>query len=104
MRRHAFVMYLKPGMAAEYRRRHAAIWPELVQEHLERGIRDYSIFLDEESNTLFAFRKLTNDETTFSMSEDEIVKRWWKYNADLMYCHDDNRPVGRDLVEVFHRE
>ena len=104
MRRHAFVMYLKPGMAAEYRRRHAAIWPELVQEHLEHGIRDYSIFLDEESNTLFAFRKLTNDETTFSMSEDEIVKRWWKYNADLMYCHDDNRPVGRDLVEVFHMD
>ena len=104
MRSHAFVMYLKPGMAAEYRRRHAAIWPELVQEHLERGIRDYSIFLDEESNTLFAFRKLTNDETTFSMSEDEIVKRWWAYNTDLMNCNADNSPVVRNLHEIFHMD
>ena len=38
------------------------------------------------------------------MPEDDVVKRWWKYNADLMYCHDDNRPVGRDLVEVFHMD
>ena len=43
MKRHAFAMRLKPGMADEYRRRHDAIWPELVREHHDCGIRDYSI-------------------------------------------------------------
>ncbi|MEN9895048.1 MAG: hypothetical protein RIR97_900, partial [Pseudomonadota bacterium] len=30
MERYAFKMFLNPGMEAEYKRRHDAIWPELV--------------------------------------------------------------------------
>lgn len=104
MKRHAFAMRLKPGMADEYRRRHDAIWPELVREHRDCGIHDYSIFFDAATDTLFAFCKLDDDGSFAGMPEDDVVKRWWKYNADLMYCHDDNRPVGRDLVEVFHMD
>ena len=104
MKRHAFIMRLNPGMAEEYRRRHDAIWPELVREHLDRGIRDYSVFLDEASNTLFAFRKLTDNETTAAMPCDEIVRKWWKYNADLMDCNADNSPVAHDLTEIFHMD
>ena len=31
MQRHAFKMFLNPGMKAEYRKRHDEIWPELVK-------------------------------------------------------------------------
>jgi L-rhamnose mutarotase len=49
MKRHAFKMKLKPGMAAEYQRRHDEIWPELARELRAAGVSDYSIFFDEET-------------------------------------------------------
>ena len=54
---HAFRMQLKPGMAEEYRRRHDEIWPELAALLRDAGIHDYSIFLDPETNALFAVLK-----------------------------------------------
>ena len=53
MERHAFKMKLHPGMEAEYRKRHDEIWPELARELRSAGVSDYSIFLDEETLTLF---------------------------------------------------
>ena len=45
MERIGFAMRLLPGREAEYRRRHAAVWPEMLAE-LQSGRRaDYSIFL-----------------------------------------------------------
>ena len=51
--KYAFTMRLNPGMKAEYRKRHDAIWPELVALLREAGVSDYSIHLDEATNTLF---------------------------------------------------
>ena len=49
----AFKMRLNPGMKAEYKKRHDAIWPELVALLREAGVSDYSIHLDEATGTLF---------------------------------------------------
>ena len=46
-------MKLKPGHVAEYRARHDAIWPKLVDLLRVSGVRDYSIYIDEETLTLF---------------------------------------------------
>ena len=54
MERIAFKMKLKAGCEEEYKKRHDAIWPELKDLLQESGISDYSIFLDLETNTLFA--------------------------------------------------
>ena len=54
MKRHAFKMKLKPGNEAEYKKRHEDIWPELTKLLTESGISDYTIFLDRETNILFA--------------------------------------------------
>lgn len=50
--KYAFKMQLHPGMEAEYKKRHDAIWPELVALLHEAGVSDYSIHLDRETNTL----------------------------------------------------
>ena len=52
-----FKMKLNPGMSEEYKKRHDNIWPELVQLLKQAGISDYSISLDEETNTLFGCYK-----------------------------------------------
>ncbi len=104
MRREAFIMKLKPGCAAEYQRRHNEIWPELVRKHSEHGIRDYSIFFDRTTLTLFAFRRITDDGTPDGMKEEALVRKWWDYNADLMECHPDHEPVCIPLKELFHMD
>lgn len=44
MKRFAFKMQLKAGCEKEYEKRHAAIWPELVQMIKDQGVSNYSIF------------------------------------------------------------
>jgi L-rhamnose mutarotase len=104
MTRAAFTMKLKPGFESEYKRRHDDIWPELVRELESAGVSDYSIYLDESTLTLFAFQKLKDYNTADLLPSREIVKKWWKYMADLMECNPDNSPVVVDLREVFHMD
>ncbi|HET6452668.1 MAG TPA: L-rhamnose mutarotase [Spirochaetia bacterium] len=104
MTRAAFTMKLKPGFEAEYKRRHDQIWPELVAELQAAGVSDYSIYLDEKTLTLFAFQKLKDHHTSDALPTREVVKRWWKYMADIMDSNPDNSPQVTDLKEVFHMD
>jgi L-rhamnose mutarotase len=102
MQRHAFKMKLKPGVVAEYKKRHDELWPELRRELRTAGISDYSIFFDEETLTLFAVQKLTEDHTAPALPNSPAVQKWWHYMAPLMEVHSDNSPVTKPLIEVFH--
>lgn len=104
MRRNAFVMQLKPGNEAEYKRRHDAIWPELKDELRKAGISDYSIYLDQKTLQLFAFQYLADDATDSLLASRAIVKKWWAYMKDLMDTNPDNSPVCEPLAEVFHMD
>jgi L-rhamnose mutarotase len=100
--RHAFKMKLKPGNVAEYKRRHDEIWPELSRELRAAGISDYSIFLDEETLTLFAVQKLGGKNSAAELPGSPVVRRWWDSMAPLMEVNPDNSPVVKPLAEVFH--
>lgn len=100
--KHAFRMQLKSGMAAEYKKRHDEIFPELVELLHSTGVKDYSIFLDEESGVLFGVLWRRQDHTMDALPEEAVMKRWWSHMADIMDTHPDNRPVQRDLTPVFH--
>ncbi|GJM33971.1 MAG: L-rhamnose mutarotase [Saprospiraceae bacterium] len=102
MHRNAFKMKLKPGFEAEYKKRHDEIWPELTAILSEAGIHDYSIFLDEETLTLFAFQKLDDEYNERSIPNNPIVKKWWTYMADIMETNPDHSPLVASLTEVFH--
>lgn len=97
-------MYLKPGYKEEYERRHAAIWPELKQLLKESGVSDYTIFLDEATDTLFAVQQQSGDQSSQDLGSTEIVKRWWAYMADIMETNPDYSPVTTLLTPVFHME
>lgn len=100
----AFRMKLKPGTSTEYRRRHDEIWPELVTLLHEAGIRDYSIFLDEETLHLFAVLKLTENHQCDLLPQHPVMQRWWTCMADLMETQPDHRPREWPLVPMFHLE
>lgn len=99
---HAFRMRLKPGVVDEYRRRHDAIWPELSALLTESGIHDYSIFLDEETLSLFAVLTLADDNRRDALPDQPVMQRWWAYMAPLMEVEPDNRPKEWPLPLIFH--
>jgi len=97
----AFKMKLKPGFSDEYKKRHDEIWPELSALLKANGVSDYTIFLDEETNTLFAVQQ-QSAQSSQDLGQQEIVQRWWKYMADIMDTNADNSPVSIPLKNVFH--
>lgn len=98
----AFRMNLFPGQAAEYRKRHDEIFPELARALKDAGVSDYSIWLDAESGHLFGILTRTDDHTMDALPDKEIMKRWWKHMADIMATDADNVPVQIPLKRVFY--
>jgi L-rhamnose mutarotase len=98
----AFTMQLFPGQIAEYKRRHDEIWPELVELLQDTGIRDYSIFLDEQTLTLFAVLRRTGDHSMDSLPSHPVMKRWWAHMGDIMAANPDGSPVTKPLTAMFH--
>ncbi|RYZ48200.1 MAG: L-rhamnose mutarotase [Chitinophagaceae bacterium] len=98
----AFKMKLFPGKEAEYKKRHDEIWPELSLLLKEKGISDYSIFLDRETNALFGVLTITDSQNMDTLPQHEVMQRWWAYMADIMESNPDHSPVSIPLDEVFY--
>ena len=104
MQKIAFKMTLKPGMEAEYKRRHDEIWPELVDLLKDAGISDYSIHLDRDTNALFGVLWRTDDHRMDDLPNHPVMRRWWAHMADIMASKPDNEPVVAPLVTVFQMD
>jgi L-rhamnose mutarotase len=102
MTRIAFKMKLHAGVVEEYKRRHDEIWPELAKLLKDTTISDYSIFLDESTNSLFATLKVEQRELMDQLPSHPVMKKWWAYMKDLMESNADNSPVSIPLNEVFY--
>jgi L-rhamnose mutarotase len=100
----AFRMVLNEGQAAEYRRRHDEIWPELVAALREAGISDYTIWLDPETNHLFATLVRSDDHGMDALPATEINRRWWDYMADIMQYDERDEPLVIPLDRVFRMD
>ena len=95
-------MKLFTGKEEEYKKRHDAIWPELVSLLKQHGIKEYSIFLDETTNVLFGVLDIDNTESLDKLPLSPIMQKWWSYMGDIMETNPDNSPVSIPLKEVFY--
>ena len=102
MVRKAFKMFLYPGMAEEYEARHNALWPEMKEMIHQYGGRNYSIYLDKETNVLYGYLEVEDEELWAKSADTPIHRKWWDYMADIMETNADNSPVSVDLTPVFH--
>lgn len=102
MKRVAFKMKLNKGCKDEYMRRHSNISSELAQTIRESGVSDYSIFFDEQTDTLFAVQTTSGDGGSQDIGDREIVQKWWEYMSDIMETNPDCSPVSIPLEEVFY--
>lgn len=97
-------MFLKPGFKEEYRKRHAAIFPELKKLLSDTGVGNYSIYLDEDTNILFAYQEVEGEAGSQDLGSNPIVQKWWAYMADIMETNPDNSPISIPLPEMFHMD
>lgn len=102
MERIAFKMKLLPGYAEEYKKGHDEIWPRLVILLKETGISDYSIFLDEETNVLFAVLKVDRVADLNKLPQNLAMREWWEFMGDIMEINPDNSPLSTPLKDVFY--
>ena len=97
----AFRMNLNQGQAIEYEKRHDDVFPELAVALKDAGVSDYSIWLDPDSNHLFAILTRTDDHTLDKLPDTEICKKWWAFMADIMETDANNVPTQIPLKRVF---
>lgn len=102
MRTIAYKMFLKPGKADEYKRRHKEVWPELESITRASGVVDYHIYLDEETLTLFVFQSFDEDkQLVLNIDNHPVVKKWWRDMAPILESNADHTPVVEYLDPVY---
>ena len=101
MERVAFAMKLLPGAEAEYRRRHAAVWPEMLDALRAAGCRNYSIYL-RDADLLGVFEVADFDRFRAMMDASPVNARWQVDMVALIDpCTDPTTGFHRRLEEVF---
>ncbi len=105
MKRYGMVIRLKPEKDVEYRRLHAAVWPEVVRTIRDCHIRNYTIYLKDEY--LFsAFEYCGTDFTADmeKMAADPVTQRWWELTAPCQEPLATRKPGEwwASMEEVFH--
>lgn len=102
MIRKGFKMFLYPGLAAEYEKRHNELWPEMQEMIHQYGGHNYSIYLDKDTNVLCGYIEVEDEELWAKSADTPINRKWWDFMADIMETNPDNSPVSIDLAPVFH--
>ena len=102
MIRKGFKMKLYDGMEKEYEKRHNELWQEMKDAIHEHGGSNYSIFWDKDTNILFGYIEIEDEELWAKQADTEINRKWWDFMASVMETNADNSPVSVDLHEMFH--
>ena len=82
MERVAFSMRLLPGAEAEYRRRHAEVWPEMLDALKDAGVHDYSIYIRGSADRVFDVEDF--DRFRAHMDAKPVNERWQSEMASLI--------------------
>lgn len=113
-RRIAQIIHLKRESLQAYKDCHAAAWPAVLEEIKSCNISDYSIYLDDQSMTLFATMKYNGSNFEADMEKmraNPEVRRWWQMTDSMQETlvegsQGSTDPKGwwKDLEEVFRCE
>ena len=109
MKRYGSVIGVRPEAIAEYKRVHAAVWPEVLKQIKDSGIRNYSIYLKQPENLMFAYFEYHGTDFEADMAEmakDPKTQEWWTV-CNPMQAPLEHRQPGEwwaGMEEVFHTE
>jgi L-rhamnose mutarotase len=97
-----FVMRVLPGQEADYRRRHAAVWPELLDALKTAGARNFSIFI--RGSDLFGYLEVDEFATFRAAMAASPVNARWQAEMDSLRDALTDPATGfhQRLEEIFH--
>ena len=104
MQRICFQLQVRPDRLGEYRERHAAVWPEMLDALSAAGWRNYSLFLAP-SGMLIGYVETDDFEAALAaMERTEVNARWQAEMAEFFQDLDGRRPDEGllRLEPVFH--
>lgn len=109
MRRMGACIRLRADKVAEYKRLHAAVWPGVLATITACGIRNYSIFLKEPENILFAYWEYHGSDFAADaarMAADPVTQDWWRLTAPCQepFAHRAEGEWWAQMEEVFHTD
>lgn len=109
MKRYGFVISLDPVQAHEYRRLHAAVWPEVLAMITACNIRNYSIFLREPEHLMFSYFEYHGSDFEADMKRmaaDPKTREWWQVCGPMQRPLDTRAPGEwwASMTEVFHHD
>ena len=98
---------LRPEKAAEYKALHAQAWPGVLATISACNIKNFSIFLREPENLLFAYWEYHGEDLVadlVKMTADEATQRWWKLTDPCQQPY-ESRTAGENwagMDEIFY--
>jgi L-rhamnose mutarotase len=104
MPRVCFQLQVKPDRVAEYRERHAAVWPEMLDALRATGWRNYSLFMTD-GGMLIGYLECADFEASRrAMEETDVNARWQAEMGEFFMDLEGRRPDEGLLLldEVFH--
>ena len=109
MQRMGMCLRLKPGAVDEYKRLHAAVWPGVLARITTCNIRNYTIFLKEPENILFAYWEYRGTDFAAdmaAMAADPVTQDWWKVCMPLQEPFGTRKPDEwwAMMEPVFHHD
>jgi L-rhamnose mutarotase len=107
VKRYGQVIRLQPGVKEEYVRYHAKVWPEVLRMIHDCNIRNYSIFLKDD--TLYAYFEYVGEDFDADMARmaaDPKTQEWWAIMGPMQQPL-ETRKAGEwwaNMEEVFHTD
>jgi L-rhamnose mutarotase len=109
MPRYCFQLQVKPDRIAEYRERHATVWPEMLRALAETGWHNYSLFLRPDGLLIGYVESPDLAAAQKAMDDTDVNRRWQAEMSPFFEALDAPTPFRPDqgfllLEEVFHLE
>jgi L-rhamnose mutarotase len=105
MKRVGFVLKVKQGMLAEYKRQHEQVWPPMLAALHAAGWHNYSLFVREDG-LLFGYFETPDslEAAQARMAMQAINTQWQEFMAPYFESPNNARPdeMFVELTEIFH--
>jgi L-rhamnose mutarotase len=99
-----FLLRVRPDRLEEYRARHRAVWPEMLDALSASGWRNYSLFVHDDGLLVGYLETDDFEAAVAAMEATDVNARWQAEMAEFFELPSGERPdTGlRRLAEVFH--
>jgi L-rhamnose mutarotase len=111
MIRHGQVIGVKPDKLDEYKKYHAAVWPEILDMIRECNIQNYSIYYKDVNGIplLFAYFEYVGDDfeaDSAKMAADPKTQEWWDIMMPLQQPIEtrEKSEWWAEMEEAFHTD